>query len=45
MQFIDKMFKNDSDPTIGVEFGSRVVSVRGQDLITAPVQLIIQLSI
>ena len=27
MQFIDKEFKVDSDPTIGVEFGSKTIKV------------------
>lgn len=28
MQFIDKIFKNDSDPTIGVEFGSKTIKIK-----------------
>jgi len=28
MQFIDKVFKMDTDPTIGVEFGSKTIPVR-----------------
>ena len=32
MQFIDQQFKNYLDPTIGVEFGSKKVTVEGQTL-------------
>lgn len=30
MQFIDKQFKIDSDPTIGVEFGAKTIHVNGK---------------
>lgn len=32
MQFTDKKFKNDNDPTIGVEFGSRSTTINGKNL-------------
>ena len=30
MQFVDRQFKSDSDPTIGVEFGSKTIQVDGK---------------
>jgi Ras-related protein Rab-2A len=32
MQFIDKRFKGDHDTTIGVEFGSKTITVNQQPL-------------
>ena len=32
MQFIDKIFKVDSDPTIGVEFGSKTMMVQNKKI-------------
>ena len=32
MQFIDKSFKVDSDPTIGVEFGSKTIKVKDKTI-------------
>ena len=32
MQFAEKRFKNDHDATIGVEFGSRTISIRNHNL-------------
>ena len=32
MQFIDKVFKVDSDPTIGVEFGSKTLQIRDKKI-------------
>jgi len=30
LQFVDRKFKQDHDPTIGVEFGSRNIQVKGK---------------
>ena len=32
MQFIDKTFKVDSDPTIGVEFGSKTIILQDKKI-------------
>jgi len=32
LQFVDKRFKQDHDPTIGVEFGSRNVQVKNKTI-------------
>ena len=32
MQFIDKIFKVDSDPTIGVEFGSKTIKLKDKKI-------------
>lgn len=32
MQFIDRKFKSESDPTIGVEFGSKTIPLRGKTI-------------
>lgn len=32
MQFIDKQFRLDSDPTIGVEFGSKTIFAHGKTI-------------
>ena len=32
MQFIDKVFKVDSDPTIGVEFGSKTILLQNKKI-------------
>jgi len=29
LQYTDRKFKQDNDPTVGVEFGSKVISVGG----------------
>ena len=30
LQFTDKKFKQDNDPTIGVEFGSKTMEIKGK---------------
>jgi Ras-related protein Rab-2A len=32
MQFIDKQFKVESDPTIGVEFGSKTITIKDKPI-------------
>ena len=32
LQFVDKKYKTDHDPTIGVEFGSRNIQLKGKTI-------------